>query len=232
MKTILITGATAGIRRGGGAQVRRAAAGGRSAPAAAATGCSALQEELGEMFLPLEIDMRDVAAVESLAQARRAVGRDRPAAQQCRPGAADRPAARHRLGRDRDGDRHQRHRPRRADPRAPAQAGRAQGRRSSTCRRSPRPIPTRAARFTPGPRRSSANSRSTFAATSPAAGVRVTSIEPGMAETEFTIVRTGGDKEASDKLYAGMNPMTAEDIAETFWWLATCRRISTSTRSS
>ena len=30
-----------------------------------------------------------------------------------------------------------------------------------------------------------------------------------MAETEFTIVRTGGDKEASDKLYAGMNPMTA-----------------------
>ena len=42
-------------------------------------------------------------------------------------------------------------------------------------------------------------------------GVRVTSIEPGMAETEFTLVRTGGDKEASDKLYAGMNPMTAED---------------------
>ena len=40
-------------------------------------------------------------------------------------------------------------------------------------------------------------------------GVRVTSVEPGMAETEFTIVRTGGDKLASDKLYAGMNPMTA-----------------------
>ena len=51
-------------------------------------------------------------------------------------------------------------------------------------------------------------------------GVRVTSIEPGMAETEFTIVRTGGDKEASDKLYAGMNPMTSEDLAELFWWLA------------
>ena len=51
-------------------------------------------------------------------------------------------------------------------------------------------------------------------------GVRVTSIEPGMAETEFTIVRTGGDKEASDKLYAGVNPMTAEDLAELFWWLA------------
>lgn len=51
-------------------------------------------------------------------------------------------------------------------------------------------------------------------------GVRVTSVEPGMAETEFTIVRTGGDKAASDKLYAGMNPMTAEDLADLFWWLA------------
>jgi serine 3-dehydrogenase (NADP+) len=51
-------------------------------------------------------------------------------------------------------------------------------------------------------------------------GVRVTSVEPGMAETEFTLVRTGGDKEASDKLYAGMDPLTAEDHAELFWWLA------------
>ena len=52
-------------------------------------------------------------------------------------------------------------------------------------------------------------------------GVRVTSIEPGMAETEFTIVRTGGDAEASKKLYADMNPMTADDLADLFWWLAT-----------
>lgn len=52
-------------------------------------------------------------------------------------------------------------------------------------------------------------------------GVRVTSVEPGMAETEFTIVRTGGDKAASEKLYAGMNPMTADDLADLFWWLAT-----------
>jgi serine 3-dehydrogenase len=51
-------------------------------------------------------------------------------------------------------------------------------------------------------------------------GVRVTSIEPGMAETEFTIVRTGGDTEASEKLYAGMDPMTSEDLADLFWWLA------------
>nr|NUR36493.1 SDR family NAD(P)-dependent oxidoreductase [Sphingomonas sp.] len=51
-------------------------------------------------------------------------------------------------------------------------------------------------------------------------GVRVTSVEPGMAETEFTLVRTGGDQQASDKLYAGANPMTAEDHADLFWWLA------------
>jgi len=41
-----------------------------------------------------------------------------------------------------------------------------------------------------------------------------------MAETEFTIVRTGGDKAASDALYAGINPMTSEDLADLFWWLA------------
>ena len=51
-------------------------------------------------------------------------------------------------------------------------------------------------------------------------GVRVTSVEPGMAETEFTLVRTGGDQRASDALYANMDPMTADDHAELFWWLA------------
>lgn len=51
-------------------------------------------------------------------------------------------------------------------------------------------------------------------------GVRVTSIEPGMAETEFTLVRTGGDQAASDKLYAGAHPITASDIADTIWWVA------------
>ena len=51
-------------------------------------------------------------------------------------------------------------------------------------------------------------------------GVRVTSIEPGMAETEFTLVRNGGDREASDKLYANMDPMTAEDLAETVRYVA------------
>ena len=52
-------------------------------------------------------------------------------------------------------------------------------------------------------------------------GVRVTSIEPGMVETEFTLVRTGGDRQASDALYADMEPMTSEDLAETIWWVAT-----------
>ena len=51
-------------------------------------------------------------------------------------------------------------------------------------------------------------------------GVRVTSIEPGMAETEFTVVRTGGDQAASDALYANVDPLTAEDHADLFWWLA------------
>ena len=52
-------------------------------------------------------------------------------------------------------------------------------------------------------------------------GVRVTAIEPGMAETEFTVVRTHGDQAASDALYSGANPMSAEDIADTILWVAT-----------
>lgn len=52
-------------------------------------------------------------------------------------------------------------------------------------------------------------------------GVRVTSLEPGMAETEFTLVRTSGDQAASDTLYRGAEPITPEDIAETLFWVAT-----------
>ena len=51
-------------------------------------------------------------------------------------------------------------------------------------------------------------------------GVRVTSYEPGMTETEFTLVRTKGDQAASDKLYKGANPMTGDDIAQTLLWIA------------
>jgi len=50
-------------------------------------------------------------------------------------------------------------------------------------------------------------------------GVRVTSIEPGMAETEFTVVRTGS-QEVSDTLYSGASPMTGDDIAATLLWVA------------
>lgn len=50
-------------------------------------------------------------------------------------------------------------------------------------------------------------------------GVRVCSIEPGMVETEFTLVRTGS-QEASDKMYGGAHPMTGEDIAQTVLWVA------------
>ena len=48
----------------------------------------------------------------------------------------------------------------------------------------------------------------------------MTALEPGMAQTEFTLVRTSGDQAASDALYAGAHPITAQDIAETLWWIA------------
>ncbi|WP_160012353.1 SDR family NAD(P)-dependent oxidoreductase [Rhizobium sp. 18055] len=51
-------------------------------------------------------------------------------------------------------------------------------------------------------------------------GVRVTSIEPGLSESEFTLVRTGGDKAAYDKLYRGAKPLQPEDIAETIYWVS------------
>ncbi|XAW88634.1 SDR family NAD(P)-dependent oxidoreductase [Vibrio sp. CDRSL-10 TSBA] len=52
-------------------------------------------------------------------------------------------------------------------------------------------------------------------------GVRVTDLAPGIAETEFTLVRTKGDQAASDALYEGTRALEAEDIAETMFYLAT-----------
>jgi len=44
--------------------------------------------------------------------------------------------------------------------------------------------------------------------------VRVTSVEPGMVESEFSLVRMSGDKAKADAVYRGMTPMTPDDIAE------------------
>ncbi len=48
--------------------------------------------------------------------------------------------------------------------------------------------------------------------------VRVTSIEPGMAETEFSLVRFKGDSEKAKVPYKGLQPMSSDDIAETIFW--------------
>ncbi|RAH38084.1 SDR family NAD(P)-dependent oxidoreductase [Halomonas sp. SL1] len=52
-------------------------------------------------------------------------------------------------------------------------------------------------------------------------GVRVTDVAPGLSETEFTLVRTGGNQDAHDALYQGTTPLSAEDIAEQIFYVAT-----------
>ena len=56
------------------------------------------------------------------------------------------------------------------------------------------------------------------------ANVRVTNIEPGMTETEFMLVRYGGDEAKRAAIYDGLEPMTPDDIAETIFWSCTLPR--------
>lgn len=217
-KTILITGATAGI---GEASARRFAAGGWRVIGTGRRGdrLRALGDELGEAFLPLEIDMRDVEALESLAR--------------LSPPWGEIDLLLNNAGL--------------APPMAPLQdsewadqetviATNITGLVAVTRLLLPKLIERKGAVINLssvaatypyrggavyGPskafvRQFSLNLRCDLAGT----GVRVTSIEPGMAETEFTLVRTGGDQAASDALYANMDPMTADDLAETIWWVA------------
>jgi 3-hydroxy acid dehydrogenase / malonic semialdehyde reductase len=51
-------------------------------------------------------------------------------------------------------------------------------------------------------------------------GIRVTNIEPGLAETEFSEVRFAGDKQKAAAIYQGVQPLVAEDIAESIYWCA------------
>ena len=218
MKTILITGATAGF---GEAAARKFVAGGWNAIGTGRRGerLKRLQEELGDAFLPIEVDMRDFGALESLA------GLSPPWSEidLLLNNAGLAPPT---------------------DPLSSTDWERIEtvidtnvtGLVALTRALLPKLIerkgqiinlssvaatyPYKGGAVYAGTkafvRQFSLDLRSDLGGT----GVRVTSVEPGMAQTEFTIVRTGGDREASDKLYAGMDPMTAQDLADLFWWLA------------
>jgi serine 3-dehydrogenase len=217
-KTILITGATSGF---GEAAARKFVAGGWRA---IGTGRRAerlrqLQEELGDAFLPLEIDMRDLAAVETLAKLSAPWGEIDLLLNNAGLAPPTTPLP------DTDWDRY-----------AEVIETNITGVVALTRALLPKLIerkgqiinlssiaatyPYKGGAVYGGSkafiRLFSLDLRSDLAGT----GVRVTSVEPGMAETEFTLVRTGGDLQASDKLYADMDPMTADDLADLFWWLA------------
>ena len=218
MKTILITGATAGF---GEAAARKFVAGGWNAIGTGRRGdrLKKLQAELGDAFLPLEIDMRDRTALESLAGLEGRWGEIDLLLNNAGLAPPTDPLP------DTDWER--------IDtvidtnitglvaltrallPRLIERRGQIINLSSVAAT-----YPYKGGAVYAGTkafvRQFSLDLRCDLAGT----GVRVTSIEPGMAETEFTIVRTGGDKQASDKLYAGMDPMTAEDLADLFWWLA------------
>jgi 3-hydroxy acid dehydrogenase / malonic semialdehyde reductase len=51
-------------------------------------------------------------------------------------------------------------------------------------------------------------------------GIRVSSVDPGMAETEFSLVRFKGDAARAGSVYDGTRPLTAQDVAEILVWVA------------
>ena len=51
-------------------------------------------------------------------------------------------------------------------------------------------------------------------------GVRVSTVDPGLVETEFSVVRFDGDRDRASRVYEGMTPLTADDVAETVLWVA------------
>jgi serine 3-dehydrogenase len=217
-KTILITGATAGFGR---AAARRFIQGGWNVIGTGRRGdrLRELQEELGDGFLPLEIDMRDREAVESLSRLDRPWGDVYLLLNNAGLAPPTDPLP------ETDWDRIDQV----IETNVTGLVALTRALLPKLIERKGQIInlssvagtyPYKGGAVYGGTkafvRQFSLDLRCDLAGT----GVRVTSIEPGMAETEFTLVRTGGDQQASDKLYAGMDPMTSEDLADLFWWLA------------
>lgn len=218
MNTILVTGATAGI---GEASARKFAAGGWRVIGTGRRGdrLRSLADELGDAFLPLEIDMRDLGPVRTLAELSAPWGDIDLLLNNAgfAPPPTPMPETDWPIYED-------------------AIATNVTGLVALTRALLPKLIERRGAivnlssvaatyPYKGGAvyggtkafvRQFSLDLRCDLAGT----GVRVTSIEPGMVETEFTLVRTGWDQAASDSLYANMDPMTGQDIAETIWWIA------------
>jgi serine 3-dehydrogenase len=202
MKTILITGATAGF---GEAAARKFVEGGWRAIGTGRRGerLKQLQQELGEAFLPLEIDMRNREAVESLGRLAPPWGDIDLLLNNAGLAPPTDPLP------QTDWDRIESvietnvtglvALTRVLLPKLVERKGQVINLSSVAAT-----YPYKGGAVYAGTkafvRQFSLDLRADLAGT----GVRVTSVEPGMAETEFTVVRTGGDQEASDKLYAGM----------------------------